>query len=67
MKAKNEAISVPVHPDPCIELACAMQAGPLETCRDHRCPFRWQREAVADRLEREEKDRRLGRLREAGE
>lgn len=37
---------------------CAMQGEPIETCRDHRCPIRWQREAVEDRRRREEKDRK---------
>ena len=43
--------------DPCAALGCAMQTQPVETCRDHRCPHRWQREAKEDRARREEKDR----------
>ncbi len=46
------------RPDPCITTGCAMQTEPIETCRDHRCPFRWTREEREDRQRREEKDRR---------
>lgn len=48
------------RPDPCATLGCAMREQPVETCRDHRCPHRWQREAAEDRKRREEKDRQRG-------
>jgi len=35
---------------------CAMQGEPIETCRDHRCPIRWQREAAEDRARRDARD-----------
>jgi hypothetical protein len=38
--------------NPCGAAGCAMQVVPLETCRDHRCPHRWQREAAEDRTRR---------------
>jgi hypothetical protein len=44
-------------PNPCDILGCAMQGEPVETCRDHRCPHRWTREAREDRQRRDEKDR----------
>ena len=44
-------------PNPCLATGCAMLNGPVETCRDHRCPFRWTREAVEDRARRDAKDR----------
>jgi hypothetical protein len=48
---------VPVFdPDPCAATGCAMREDPLETCWDHRCPFRWQREGREDRQRRSEKD-----------
>ena len=40
-------------PDPCAILRCPMIGSPIETCRDHRCPHRWQREGK----ERRERDR----------
>jgi hypothetical protein len=43
-------------PDPCAATGCAMQEDPLETCREHRCPHRWQREGKEDRQRREAKD-----------
>jgi hypothetical protein len=45
-------------PDPCAALGCSMRAQPVETCRDHRCPHRWQREGREDRGRRDEKDAR---------
>lgn len=47
-------------PDPnaCAALGCAMQTEPLETCREHRCPHRWLRQAREDRARREEHDAR---------
>lgn len=42
-----------IYPDPCAAAGCAMQADPLDTCRDHRCPHRWQREAAEDRGSRD--------------
>ena len=44
--------------DPCAALGCSMQAEPVEMCRDHRCPHRWQREGREDRARRAEKDAR---------
>jgi len=32
-------------PNSCQALGCNMQDDPVEVCRDHRCPHRWQREA----------------------
>jgi len=57
----SQGLSVSTVPDidPCRETGCAMLSGPIETCRDHRCPIRWQREAREDRVEREEKDARI--------
>ena len=46
----------PDYPNACETLACSMRGEPVETCRDHRCPHRWQREAVEDRQRREAKD-----------
>lgn len=43
-------------PDPCAVTGCAMQDAPVETCRGHRCPHRWQREGKEDRQRREVKD-----------
>ena len=43
-------------PNPCDATACPMQTEPIETCRDHRCPHRWQREAREDRARREARD-----------
>lgn len=37
------------RPNPCSTISCALQSDPIETCRDHRCPYRWQREAAEDR------------------
>jgi hypothetical protein len=63
MKSHNEAISTFDHPNPCIALGCAMQAGPLETYRDHRCPHCWTREGRKYRQRRKEKGRRgMGRV-----
>lgn len=42
-------LTLPADPDPCAVLGCAMQTGPVEVCRDYRCPHRWQREAAEDR------------------
>ena len=36
-------------PNPCSTIGCALQSDPIATCRDHRCPYRWQREAAEDR------------------
>ncbi|MBE0557738.1 MAG: hypothetical protein IH628_10945, partial [Proteobacteria bacterium] len=30
-------------------IGCALQSDPIETSRDHRCLYRWQREAAEDR------------------
>lgn len=38
-----------IRPNPCSTIGCAMQSDPIETCRDHSCPHRWQREAAEDR------------------
>jgi hypothetical protein len=43
-------------PNPCAALGCSMQTQPVEMCRDHRCPHRWQREGREDRARRDEKD-----------
>lgn len=42
--------------NPCEALRCAMIGEPIETCRDHRCPHRWQRAGREDRTAREAKD-----------
>jgi hypothetical protein len=53
----TEGSMVPVSdPDPCAVTGCAMVSEPVETCRDHRCPHRWQREGREDRQRREAKD-----------
>ena len=45
-----------LDPNVCSVLGCAMQTDPIETCRDHRCPHRWQREAAEDRARRGARD-----------
>jgi hypothetical protein len=50
-----------IRPNPCSTIGCAMQSDPIETCRDHRCPHRWQREAAEDRERSDEYDRNARR------
>ena len=59
MKEKDgEVRMIPFHPDPdpCVAFGCAMRTESVETCRQHRCPHRWTREAAEDRQRREERD-----------
>lgn len=42
-----------VDPDPCRTTGCAMKTEPVAICRDHRCPYRWTREARLDRAARD--------------
>jgi hypothetical protein len=46
------------EPNPCAVLSCPKIDEPVETCRDHRCPHRWQREGREMRERDEERDRR---------
>ncbi len=45
-------------PDACVALGCPMRGEPIETCREHRCPHRWLRQAREDRARRDENDAR---------
>jgi len=56
-----DVLTFQADPDPCLATGCAMQTGPVEVCRDHRCPHRWTREA---RLDREARDRADAKERE---
>jgi len=44
-------------PNPCDALNCRMQTKPIKVCKDHRCPYHWQREAREDRVKRDAFDR----------
>ena len=52
-----------IRPNPCATIGCAMQSDPIETCRDHRCPHRWQREAATGRGEFE-RMKAIGQIKE---
>ncbi len=41
----------------CETLGCPARHEPIAYCKDHRCPWRWQRESREDRARRDEKDR----------
>lgn len=45
------------EPNPCITLNCRMQKEPIAVCKDHCCPYHWQREGREDRAKRDASDR----------
>jgi hypothetical protein len=52
----TDVLTLPADPDPCAVLGCAMQEQPVETCRDHRCPYRHHRERVEARKRQQAHD-----------